>query len=156
MGIKPSMNATLQTVEPGTTLVIAAGATLQHSGAPSALTFSVAAGSANVSEITVTVKDALGFTVPGVLQFDLWLSDAATGAGLTATTASGAVGAKSASGADISTYVAKKSLRVQTLAAGTYVLSITDTAKTGFFVAALAPNGSKAYVAPQLTTGSYG
>lgn len=156
MAIKPSRNATLQTVEPGTTLLVAAGATFQHAGAATVLAFSIAAGSGNVSEVTVTVKDALGVTVPGVFAFDLWLSDSSAGAGLTATTASGAVAAKAANGVDLVVYTAKKSQRVQTLATGVYVLSITDTAKTGFFVAATAPSGGKVSVSSQLVTASYG
>ena len=154
MGLKPSKDATVQTVEANTTLVILG--TLQHSGSPSVLSLSAAPAATNVSEVTITVKDALGATVPGVFAFDLWLSDAATGAGLTATTASGAVAAKAANGTDITVYTAKKSQRVQTLSTGIYILSITDTAKTGFYVAAIAPSGGKTYISSQLTAASYG
>jgi hypothetical protein len=125
-------------------------------GIGNSLSFVAAAGGANVSEITVTVKDGSAGTVAAVHHFDLWLSDAATCAGLTGATASGAVAAKAASGVDLSTYTAKKALRIQTLATGVYILSITDSAKTGFYVCGAAPGTGKAVASTQLVTGSYG
>lgn len=124
--------------------------------APASIGFSAAAAAANVSEVTCTVKDAAGNTLEGVWMFDLWLSDAATGEGLTATTASGTVTAKSASGAVIATHSAKKALRVQTLATGVFILEITDTAKTGFYVAAAVPAKGNTVVSDQLETADYG
>lgn len=134
----------------------AAEITANTDGVGSTLSFSAAAGAANVSEVTVTVKDGAGGTVAAVHNFDLWLSDASTCAGLTGTTTSGAVAAKAASGVDLSTYTAKKAIRIQTLATGVYILSITDTAKTGFYVCGLAPATGKAVASSQLVTGSYG
>jgi predicted RecA/RadA family phage recombinase len=101
-----------------------------------AVAMTVAAGAANVSEVTIKVVDAAGNIVPGVHHLDVWLSDDADGEGLTGTTASGTVQAKAASGYVLSTYTAKKALRVQTLKTGLFVLEITDTAKTAFKVAA--------------------
>jgi hypothetical protein len=121
-----------------------------------AASFSIAAGGANVSEVTVQMQDSEGNDVSGVHHLDVWLSDAATGVGLTATSASGTVQAKSASGADIGTLTAKKALRIQTLADGSYILEITDTAKTGFYVATQVPGTGKADVSRQLVTGDYG
>lgn len=123
--------------------------------APVSYTFAAAAGAANITEVTITAQDADGNTVAAPLAFTVWLSDAATGVGLTATAASGTVQAKSASGADFGALTAKKALVVQTLATGVYILEITDTAKTGFFVAAQAPNGA-ASISAQLVTGDYG
>lgn len=120
------------------------------------VTFSIAAAGANVSEVTITVKDGAGVAVAGVHHLDVWLSDAATGAGLTGTTASGTVTAKAASGIVLSTYTAKKALRVQTLATGIFILEITDTAKTTFYVAATSPLTGRASVSAQLATASYG
>src|SRR6266576_2968752 len=93
-----------------------------------------AAGAANITLVTIAVArvDARPPT-SGVFTMDLWLSDAATGEALTAVTASGAVAA-GASGSVLGTYTAKKALRVQTTAAGLFILSITDTAKTPFIV----------------------
>lgn len=121
---------------------------------PYSVTFSPAAGSANVCEITITVKDYEGTTVADVHNLDIWLSDAATGAGLTATSASGTVAAKAASGVDFQIYSAKKAFRVQTLATGVYILSITDTAKTAFYPCASI--AGKTVVGTQLVTGNYG
>lgn len=123
---------------------------------PASVAFSIAAGGANVSEVTITVKDGAGVTLAGVFNLDVWLSDAATGAGLTGTTASGTVTAKAASGAVLGTLTAKKALRVQTLATGVFVLEITDTAKTGFYVAAQSPFTGGTLVSAQLVTASYG
>lgn len=182
MGIKPSQNGRVQTVEPGTTFNVAGtlqvgGTTVTASAAelnavdgvtataaelsltdnmPANLTFAAAAGGTNVAEVTITVKDAAGATIAGVFNLDVWLSDAATGAGLTGTTASGTVTAKSASGAVIGTDTSKKALRVQTLATGVFILEITDTAKTGFYVCAQLPSVGSTKVSAQLVTGSYG
>jgi hypothetical protein len=123
---------------------------------PANITFAAAAGSTNVAEVTITVKDAAGATIAGVFNFDVWLSDAATCAGLTATTASGAVAVKTSSGADVGTLTTKKALRAQTLATGVYILSITDSAKTGFYPCASLPSTGATKVGAQLITGNYG
>lgn len=126
-----------------------------QTGAVYGFTFTPAAGGANVCEVTVKCVDHTGATIAGVFNFDLWLSDAATGVGLTGTTASGTVTAKAASGAVIGTDSSKKALRVQTLATGIFILEITDTAKTGFYVCA--SNGRRtASVSSVLVTGNYG
>jgi predicted RecA/RadA family phage recombinase len=130
------------------------GAGVNDVGTPLTVSMAAAAGGSNVTEVTVTVKDAAGNTVAAVHHLDLWLSDDVDGQGLTGTTASGAVAAKAASGTDIVAYVAKKALRVQTLKTGVYILSITDTAKTAFKVAA-SING-KTTVGLTLATGNYG
>ena len=114
-----------------------------------------AAGGANVSLITIQAVDYFGVAMSQVINFDLWLSDATTGAGLTATTASGAVAA-GASGADLATLTTKKALRVQTDATGKYILSITDTAKTAFKVCAQVPDSGVTVVGATLATGNYG
>ncbi|MGJ0533086.1 MAG: hypothetical protein ACR65W_07465 [Methylocystis sp.] len=113
-----------------------------------------AAGGSNVSEVTITVTDENGDAVAAVHHLDVWLSDAASGAGLTGTTASGTVTNKSASGTVLQIYSAKKAVRVQTLATGIFILEITDTAKTAFKVCATL-NG-KAVVLATLTAGNYG
>ena len=123
---------------------------------PADITFAAAAGAANVCEVTITVKDAAGATIADVFNLTIWLSDAATGAGLTGTSASGTVQAKSASGADLGTLTAKKALVVQTLATGIYILEITDTAKTGFYPCAALPSTGATVVGTQLVSGDYG
>ena len=95
------------------------------------VSFSPAAGGANVCEVTITLNHT-GRALPIPTIFPVWLSDAATGAGLTATTASGTVTAKTASGTVIGTLTSKKALSVQSKADGTFILEITDSAKTGW------------------------
>lgn len=133
----------------------AGGSFVKGDSTSNKIKFAVAAGGANVSEVTITVADLDDTAAAAVHHIDVWLSDAASGAGLTGTTASGTVTAKAASGVVISTYTAKKALRVQSLATGVFVLEITDSAKTGFYVAAAGPDG-RAYVSSQLVTGNYG
>jgi len=127
----------------------------QVHGQPASVTIAAAAGGSNVCEVTFTVKDVNGtaMTVPTLLT--VFLSDAATGVGLTGTSASGTVQAKASSGTDFSTLVSKKALRVQTKADGTYILEITDTAKTTFYPCAYI-DGRKVTVGTQLVTGNYG
>jgi hypothetical protein len=86
-------------------------------GRPFSVTMTVATDGSNKSKVTCQLVDVEGTSISKVMNFDLWLSDATTGAGLTATTASGAVAA-GASGADIATLTSKKALRVQTNASG--------------------------------------
>jgi len=124
--------------------------------APASFTFTPAAGAANVCDVTIQAVDADGADLAGVYMLDVFLSDAATGLGLTATSASGTVTAKSASGAVVGTYTAKKALRVQTLADGSFVLEITDTAKTEFYVAATLPTVGLPVVSAVLATADYG
>lgn len=112
-----------------------------------------AAGAANVAEVAIQVADGAGNPVTGVHILDVWLSDSASGAGLTGTTASGTVQAKSASGLVVEAVTAKKYLRVQTLATGVFTLEITDTGKTAFKVCAY--SGGKTTVLT-LATENYG
>lgn len=141
----------------GGTLLTATPAELNLvDAAPATVAFSPAAGGANVCEVTVVVRDAAGVAIAAPFVLDLWLSDAASGVGLTGTAASGTVTAKAASGAVLSTYTAKKDLRVQTLANGVFILEITDTAKTAFRVCVTNPTTGKAVVSAALITANYG
>jgi hypothetical protein len=124
-------------------------------GIGNTVTLSAATGSTNISNITVTVKDGAGGTVTSVQVLDVWLSDASSCAGLTTTSASGTVQAKSASGVDLSVFSAKKAIHAQSLATGIYTLEVTDSAKTNFWVCAAAP-GSGTIGSVHLATGSYG
>lgn len=123
-------------------------------GLPFGYTVTPAAGAANVCEVTIQAKDANGDNLTHVAPLLVWLSDAATGAGLTGTTASGAVQAKAGS-TDLGVLTAKKALLVQTSAAGVYVLSITDTAKTLFKVCVQSLSGGTPAIAT-LTADDYG
>lgn len=118
--------------------------------------FTISSGAANVTEIAIAMLDGNGDAVAIAMPLTVWLSDAATGAGLTGTSASGTVQAKSASGADFGVLSAKKALIVQLLATGIYTLEITDTAKTGFYVCIQNPFTGAISVSRQLVTGDYG
>lgn len=111
-------------------------------------------GSSNICLVTFQVQDGAGNNVANVTALDVWLSDAATGIGLTATTASGTVGAGT-SGTDLAWITASKAARVLTDATGKYILSITDSAKTGFYPCCSVPGTGKVAVGAQLTSGSY-
>lgn len=111
---------------------------------------------ANVTLITITIKDIAGTAIAYPEVFDVILSDAASGFGVTATTASGTVAGKTdgTTGKDLQIYVTKKAFRVQATASGTYQLSITDTAKTLFkIVVCLA---GRPFVVLTLVVGNYG
>jgi hypothetical protein len=112
---------------------------------------SAAAGATTVTNVSVRVARVDGRA--GVHNFDLWLSDATTGAGHTAVTASGTVVAGTA-GLLVATLVAKKALRVQTDATGLFVLQITDAAKTPFVVCAEIEG--RTYPLLTLATAKYG
>lgn len=120
------------------------------------VTFSAAPGAANVTEVTITVRDGAGNAIAEVHALDVYLSDAATGAGLTATTASGTVTVKAGSGTVLGTHTTKKALRVLTDVAGVFVLEITDTAKTLFYVCAVLAVSGRVIVSEQLATEDYG
>jgi len=119
-------------------------------------TFAATAGAENVCEVAITLKDAAGATVDGARPFMVWLSDSDAGVGLTGTSASGTVKAKSASGTDFATFTAKKALLVQPLATGVYTLEITDSAKTAFYVCAATLDGRAYSVSTVLATEDYG
>jgi hypothetical protein len=118
-------------------------------------TAAVATDGTNATLVTLTARNANGKGV-GPTVLDIWLSDSATGVGLTATTASGAVAGKTngTTGTDLVVHVAKKGLCIQTLGNGTYQLSITDTAKTAFKVCYQLDGVSA--VVTTLATASYG
>lgn len=119
-------------------------------------TFTPAAGAANVSEVTIQARDNVGIALAQPTLITVWLTDTSTGLALTATSASGTVTAKAASGAVFGTLTAKKALTVQTLADGTFILEITDTAKTLFFVAAQSMEGGVPSISAVLETADYG
>jgi len=126
-------------------------------GTVSSVTFTPAAGGANVSEVTIAFFDAAGSAITSNLVFEWWLSDAATGLGITGTAASGTVAVKSGEGSDLSVLTAKKHTVSQTKASlGTYVLEITDTSKTGFYVCVKHPVTGVIQVSDALVTADYG
>lgn len=125
-------------------------------GEPDQVAMTAGVGTTNQTLVTLQAINNEGANHAAVLEMTLWLSDAATGVGLTATTASGAVGA-GASGTDLGALTTKKALRVLTDAGGKYILAITDTAKTAFNVCATLDKARR--ITPNvytLATASYG
>lgn len=111
-------------------------------------------GSAGITLVTMQVLDGAGNAFAQCFELEWFLSDSADGHTLTATLASGTVGA-GANGFDIFAKVSKKAGDSVTDATGTYQLSITDSAKTGFYIAVGCPGTGKLFVSRQLVTGDY-
>lgn len=121
---------------------------------PVYLNFEYTAGSTNEALVGIAITDPNGIAVNGKKVIEIWLSDAATGAGETATTASGSV-QSAGTGTDLLTLTAKKRLRVETDETGQYQLSITDSAKTAFYPVVQMGLGTLA-VGSALATDDYG
>lgn len=119
------------------------------------VTFSIAAGAANVCNVTGTVTDVSGNAVAETQVLLVWLSDAATGIGLTGTSASGTV-TTATNGTDMGAITAKKALFVLTNASGVFTIEITDIAKTTFYVGASVPGSGQTNVSRILATADYG
>lgn len=77
-------------------------------------------------EAAITVEDAGGDAIAAVHNLECWISEATTGLGLTADTASGALTA--ADGAILTALTAKKHVIAQTDAAGLLTLLLVDSA----------------------------
>jgi hypothetical protein len=122
----------------------------------SGFTTSAAVGATNETRVTFQAVDGHGVAINYPVVFDLYLADAADGSDITSATASGAVQAHTASGLVIATPTAKKALTVRTLANGTFVLSITDTAKTQFYPVAIVPATGQPIVGTRILTANYG
>lgn len=92
-----------------------------------AVTVALAAGSANVMGITITVTDEDGAVVPGVHQLEVYASEASNGLGITGDTYSGDLAATA--GFILGSLTAKKRWTVLTAATGIFTGTLTDTAK---------------------------
>lgn len=141
-------------VATGGVTVSSGAVTLGSTILPQTVTITPAVGAANVSLVSIQVKDGAGTNLARVTPIVVHLSDAATGIGLTGTTASGAVAA-GASGTDLGVLTTKKANYSITDAAGLYILSITDTAKTQFYVSVTIPSVGTTTVTRVLTA-NYG
>lgn len=96
-------------------------------------------------DITVTAKDAAGSTIDAVHCLEMWMSEAATGIGLTGDTYSGDLTA--GTGAILSAHTAKKHWSVVTAATGIFVGTLVDSANpTDQYVAVRNPFNSKVVV----------
>jgi predicted RecA/RadA family phage recombinase len=98
-------------------------------GTGTAATATIALSASGVTDgmlMTITVKDGAGATVAAVHSLEFWISDATSGAGLTADSFSGALTATT--GVIQSVFTAKKHVLVHTAATGIAVLQIVDSA----------------------------
>jgi hypothetical protein len=85
------------------------------------------AGAANVCIFTGTLKDADGATIAARKAIRIYISEAATGVGISADTYS--TGASVTTGSVVVTETANKVWEILTHSDGTFAVSITDTAK---------------------------
>lgn len=144
-------NSAIATVASATITKILTGAT------PRAVvdkpTITPAAGAANVCNVSIQFKDGAGTNIARQIPYTFYLSDSSTGAGVTATSASGTV--THTTGVDIAVLTAKKVIYGITNSSGLAVVAITDTVKTGFYCVASQPD-DQITVSAQLVTGNYG
>jgi hypothetical protein len=87
----------------------------------------LAAGAANTMTATLTVRDAAGAAIDAVHMLEWWISEAATGIGLTADTYSGDV--TTTTGTEYQQIVDKKHYTGLTDANGVLVISVVASAK---------------------------
>jgi len=124
------------------------------------VTFSYAAGAANITVISITAKDSTGNAIPNV-PFEFWLSDSLSGQGITATSAS--TGIQVLGGTIINTALTTSTslssrIMVQLTSdnAGLARVQITDTGKTLFVPTVRLIGSSRVVTGTRLTTGNYG
>lgn len=86
--------------------------------------WAVAAGGANVCVFTGTIKDAAGNTIAAIRELDVYISEDATGIGVSADSYSTGAAITDGTGTEI---VAEKVFKVQTGADGVFAISITDS-----------------------------
>lgn len=99
-----------------------------------------ASATTNGMDITVTVKDADGNTMAGIYAFEMYMSEAATGIGITGDTYSGDLTA-SVGGISLER-TAKKAWLVQTHTTGIFTATLVDLAKpTDQYVVVVLPSG---------------
>lgn len=111
-------------------------------GVGSQVTWSVAAGAANVCVLTGTVKNAAGAAVAAVHILDVYLSTDSGGANVSGTSYS--TGASVTTGAAIVTQTANKAWRIATNASGVFAISITATGKPATeYAVAVIPRSSR-------------
>lgn len=116
------------------------------------VTIGIAAGGANESVVTVTVKDAAGSTVAAVHWLELITVSDTAGTTISTTAYSGSLVAST--GALLSTHVDKHHFLVATAATGIFVGTLTDTAATADYIAVKRPLGAGVIVSAALAYGA--
>lgn len=120
---------------------------------PASCTITAVAGAANVSTITVQLKDGSGTNISRSLPFRVYSSSAADGLTLQSAASTGysvaSGGLSLQNGAAITTQI-----NAISSATGGCVLSLTDTGKLTSYLVLVLANGTK--ISAQLSAGSYG
>ena len=136
---------------------VIAGAVIGGHTIPTLLTFTFSNSATQYGtccEISVCNKD--GQVIPGIHMLDVYLSDSATGEGVTGTDPNSTVAAKAASGSVLATITAKKLFKVATLSTGKFTLEILDDATPVLlYVAAAIPGIGKIQVSRKTVAGDY-
>lgn len=138
---------TASTVTASTELVLPSGANLYRGGKSAenaevaSISIALAASlTTDGMEATITCLNAAGGRIPRMHLLNVWISESATGAGLTADSYSGEVTA--VTGTIKTALTAKKDLSVLTAASGiAVILAIDDANPADQYVAAAIPNG---------------
>jgi len=116
--------------------------------------FSAASGAANICNLTLQATDNEGVALAAVINFDLWTSDAATGAGLSANANTSEL--TCSTGALLGVLTTEKMWRAQTDATGKCVAVITDTNKSLNFYCASVTGHAAPEVSTKLAATNYG
>jgi hypothetical protein len=104
------------------------------------ISWAVTAGASNVCVFTGTLKDAAGATIAASRPLILYISEAATGIGITADTYS--TGASITTGTQLIALTANKAWLINTHTDGTFAISITASAKPADqYAVAIDPQG---------------
>lgn len=124
--------------------VTSSGGTLNDAADPDVpVTFTVALAASVTTDgmdITITAKNGDGTTLAAPVGFEWWISEAATGIGLTADSYSGAVTA--GTGAILTALTAKKHFLAVTAATGIFVATAVDSVNpTDQYVVVKQPDG---------------
>jgi hypothetical protein len=117
-------------------------------------TYAFAKGAANHSVVTIQVQDRHGVNLTKPTMAMVWLSDAASGAGLAAvdpTTFTITTGSELIDPATV-----KSAMIIQTDATGKAVVDIQSVAKTLYYVALQEFGGDDAHVSRKMVSGDYG
>lgn len=120
---------------------------------PASCTITAAAGAANVSTVTVQLKDGSGTNLARSIPFSVYASSAADGLTLASAASTGFAvasgGMSRANGTAVTTQISAMSS-----ATGGCVLNLTDTGKQTSYLVLVLNNGVK--ISAQLSSGSYG
>lgn len=120
---------------------------------PASCTITAAAGAANVSTVTIQLKDGSGTNMARIIPFRVYSSSASDGLTLQSAASTGysvaSGGLSLNNGAAITTQISAMSS-----ATGGCVLSLTDTGKLTSYLVLVLANGTK--ISAQLSAGSYG